>query len=434
MSTVMRILFALVVLAGITAFVAVPQPSQTASSLQAAATATPTLPPAPTPTISPTPAATRPDIILWWPAALYPPAGSPAEDMLLQQLDEFRASQDRSLLLRVKRLEGTGGIMSTLRHASGVAALVLPDLVLLPREELVIAAQTGLIVPLEGRLPVTLTGSLYTGARELGAVAGTLYGLSYLLEVQHLAYRPAAYQTPPDSLAALVEAGRPFALTIGHETSVSDTLLIQYVAEGGRLADEQGRPTLDEAPLRRVLSLYRTALDSGLLPPDALTTLHSSGYWGRFQSGGLAALGVDSATYLAQRGSAPTVLAAPLAPEDSPALTTLHGWLWVITTADPDRQTMALQFLNWIMNAERQGALSQILGQLPSQRAALRLWEDADYVRLADQLLSAPLPIPPEDISSAVASALQDALAAALRREQTPEQAAATAITAVARP
>lgn len=444
MPTVTRTLLALVILAGITAFAAAPQTPQPGTRLettaqlaagQTASTPTPTAPPIPaTSAGTPTPALTRPEITLWWPAMLYPAAGSPAEETLLSQLDEFRTSYNRSLLLRVKRLEGTGGIMSTLRNASSVAPLALPDLVLLPREEMAAAAQTGLIFPLEGRLPAALVDGLYPAARDLGTVSNTLYGLPFLLEAQHVVYRPAAYPTAPDDLADLVDARRPFALVIGRQTNVSDTLLIQYVAEGGRLADDQGRPVLDEEPLRRLLTRYRAALDDGLLPPDILTTLHASNYWGRFQSGGLALIGIDSTTYLAQRASMPEAVAASLVSAESPAQTTLHGWLWALATPDSDRQTAALEFLTWIMQPNQQGALSQALGRLPSQRAALRLWSDDDYVDLIDRLLSAPTPILPEEVSSNVASALQGALEAVLRREQTPEAAAVAAVLAVTRP
>ncbi|NPV66211.1 MAG: extracellular solute-binding protein [Anaerolineae bacterium] len=436
MSMMTRILLALVILAGITAFAAAPQTPQPGAQLAAGQTApTPTATPIPaTPASTPAPALTRPEIVLWWPVTLYPAAGSPAEEALLSQLDAFRASYNRSLLLRVKRLEGVGGIMSTLRNASSVAPLALPDLVLLPREEMVTAAQTGLIFPLEGHLPATLIDGLYPAARDLGTVSGTLFGLPFLLEAQHVVYRPAAYPTAPDDLADLVGARRPFALVIGRQTNVSDTLLIQYVAEGGRLADDQGRPVLDEEPLRRLLTQYRAALDDGLLPPDILDALQASNYWGRFQSGGLALIGIDSTTYLAQRANVPEAVAASLVSAESPTQTTLHGWLWALATPDSDRQAAAQEFLTWIMQPDQQGALSQALGRLPSQRAALRLWSDDDYVDLVDRLLSAPTPILPEEVSSSVASALQDALEAVLRREQTPETAAATAVLAVARP
>jgi len=108
--------------------------------------------------------------------------------------------------------------------------------------------------------------------------------------------------------------------------------------------------------------------------------------------------------------------------------------MWALSTPDPDRQAAALEFLGWIMRAEYQAALSQALGRLPSQRAALRLWDDAVYVPLADRLLNAAAPILPEDVNSSVASALQEALEAVLRREQTPEDAAAAAALAVTQP
>ena len=95
-------------------------------------TTTPTPEPSPTPTLMPLEA--RADTIVWWPSAMWPPAESPANIALDAQVAAFEALHERSVQLRPRRLEGTGGIMSSLRTASVAAPSALPDVALLPRE------------------------------------------------------------------------------------------------------------------------------------------------------------------------------------------------------------------------------------------------------------------------------------------------------------
>ena len=68
--------------------------------------------------------------------------------------------------------------------------------------------------------------------------------------------------------------------------------------------------------------------------------------------------------------------------------------MWVLTSADSEQQALALRFLNWMLDVDRQGRYNQAISMLPSQRTALRQWEDADYATFVDTLLNnATLPL-----------------------------------------
>ena len=89
-------------------------------------------------------------MVLWWPEQLAP-AGNPAAiELLNSQLDAFQSLQGNvTLQLRLKANEGANGILATLRAASPVAPGVLPDLALMQRADMLVAARDGLIHPLE---------------------------------------------------------------------------------------------------------------------------------------------------------------------------------------------------------------------------------------------------------------------------------------------
>ncbi|MBN1965182.1 MAG: hypothetical protein JW910_11090, partial [Anaerolineae bacterium] len=152
--------------------------------------------PGASPTITPTPGDTRADVIIWWPASLLPDPDTPAEATLNAQVDEFQSAHGMSVLLRAKRLLGAGGIMSTLRTAGQVAPGALPDLALVRREQLLAAAGTGLIYPLDNLLPDSALRGLYPQALALGEIDGVLYGVAYTLRVQHIVYRESVFTTP----------------------------------------------------------------------------------------------------------------------------------------------------------------------------------------------------------------------------------------------
>jgi ABC-type glycerol-3-phosphate transport system substrate-binding protein len=333
------------------------------------------------------------------------------------------------LLVRVKRVEGVGGIISTLRSASAVAPGALPDLTLLPRQHLLAAADAGLVVPLDDLLPATIHRNLYSQALALGQIDGQLYGVPYFLEIPHIVYRETVFDAPPTTFDAILEAGQPFVFAAGQESGVNETLFIQYLAAGGRVADEDGAPLLDEVPLLIVLEFYEQAVAEGLVDATVLDYISPASYWEDFVNGEQSLVQVDSSTYLASRAQIPNAVPAALPTADGEPLTALDGWLWVLTTADPDRQHQAIAFLDWMMRAENQAAFTQAMGIVPSQRTALRLWDESRYSVLVETLLDAqPVLI---EANTAVTAALQAALTSVLTGELSAAEAAAEAVTAL---
>ncbi len=378
---------------------------------------------APTPT--PEPIHTQPRLVIWWAAELLPAPGSAAETVLNAQLEGFRSSPDAPpLVMRIKRSEGVGGVLSTLRSASRVAPGALPDLALLRRADLLTAARDGLIAPLSDTLPPALRRDLAPAALALGMVEDVVYGVAYTLEVQHIVYRPAAFETPPLTFAAVLEAGQPFAFPLGDDDGASSTLLIQYAAAGGRLSDGTGEPVLDEAPLRAVLEFYEQAVAGGLIGPEALAYHTAEDYWDVFLNGTFNLAQVDSSTYLASSPQQMGTVAAPPITGTGETLTYLDGWLWVMFTSDPDRQARAWRLLEWLMRAERQAAFAQAVNQVPSLEPALALWNPGDYSTLMHALLENEMPLLAGTTLPA-AEALQAALEAVLNGEQSAAEAAA---------
>lgn len=375
--------------------------------------------PTPAPTIEPTPAVTR--LVIWWPESLAPMNNSEAAELLSEQISAFRAAQGNvEVQLRRKLDGGVGGIMSTLRAASPVAPGALPDLTLLRREDMQAAAQSGLIHSLDGQAPPAVLDDLYRSALALGQIGSTLYGLPYLMDVQHMAYSRADAAAPSrfeDILAQQIS----FALPAAQTSVMNNILLAQYLDAGGTLPVNRIEDADVEA-LLTVLQFYEQAAQQGLIDPAVLNYTSPADYRTSLTSGTLAAGGVSSSLYLNLLGADTALTFGPIPTESGAPVGQVDGWMWVMTTANADRQALAARFLSWMMDATRQSEYSQAANMIPSRRSALQAWPASAYINFIRQLLNNPLPLAGSD-SGTIARAMQNALVAVLAGEASAEAA-----------
>ncbi len=385
-----------------------------AAPLTPAAAVQPTDTPAPAPTVTPTLAATStpaPAVLsIWWPEPLAPLDNS-AADLLSEQISGFQAAQggDVQVDLRLKREGDLGGIMATLRAASPVAPGALPDLTLLPRSDLLAAVQDGLVFPLEGLVSSAVLGDLFEPALRLGQVDGTLYGVPYALAVEHMAYHRAGETPLSWRFADVLARGTPYVFPAAPPTGISRALFSQYLDAGGTL-DASNHLEIDAEALQTVLMFYQEAAAAGVLSSAVLGYARPTDYRADLAAGALDAGVVSSTLYLKLLEEGSGLQFGPLPTESGGRASALDGWLWVLTTASADQQALAARFLNWMMNASRQGQYTRAVHMLPSQRAAFQQWPAAPYTVFARELLAAATPYLADNANHAAARALQMAM------------------------
>jgi ABC-type glycerol-3-phosphate transport system substrate-binding protein len=92
--------------------------------------------------------------VIWLPPQFATTSDSAAGEILQSRLDEFSAEQSGiRIQVRVKPVDGPGGLLDTLTTASAAAPLALPDLIALPRPMLETAALKGLLHPYNDLIP-----------------------------------------------------------------------------------------------------------------------------------------------------------------------------------------------------------------------------------------------------------------------------------------
>ena len=226
----------------------------------------PAIAPASTLAVSPSPAAPVPQVLrIWLPPEFDPGSGTPAGDLLQAHLDEFtRRRSGVRIEVRVKGMEGPGGLLDAISSASAAAPLILPDLIALPRPLLETAALKGLLFPYEGLSEALEQSDWYDYARQLGRIQTSTYGLPFAGDARVLVYRAEIVGKPPSDWPATLELTGPIIFPAASSRALFT--LGQYQAAGGAVQDEQGRPRLDVAALEGVLAFYRLAQERGSMP------------------------------------------------------------------------------------------------------------------------------------------------------------------------
>jgi ABC-type glycerol-3-phosphate transport system substrate-binding protein len=359
---------------------------------------------------------------VWLPETLAPTNNEAAALVLTSQIENFQASQpDITVSTRLKATEGIGSVMATLLSASNVAPGALPDLTLIRRQDLRAAVQAGLVQPLDGRVSSVITGDFYAKALQLGQLNGRLYGLSYALEIQHVAY------LPPDAdfthFSDVLAGGRPLVIPAGRVNGISDVLLVQYVAAGGTVVNGNLGP-LNANALKTVLEFYEQAAMAGVIDPGVLNYPTPEDYRAGLVDGRIKAAVVTSDMYLDLVTAGREIETAPIPVSSGSPRTMADGWLWVMTTKDAAHQGAALRFLEWMFDAGRHSTYTHAINRLPSTREAMRSWgSPVAYTEFADNLLTnAVLPLIDNE-GSPTARAMQNALVAVLSGERTAAEA-----------
>lgn len=401
------------------------------------------LQPTATPTATPEPEPMIVTLGLWLPEELNPYGGGPGADALAEQLTEFNeAHPDLQVEVTVKKASGRGGLFDSLRTARDAAPSVLPDLVVLDATDLETVAGSNLLQPLDDLLPETTMDDRFPFAREMGTVeseeaeeeekqSATL-GYVIGVDMQHLVYRSALFDSPPISWTQVISPAVPFLFAAdGRDREVNDATLIQYLAGGGKLTDAEGQPWLDQEVMVSVLSFYSDCIDSGTISPTVVLNIESPDQaWERFQAGEGEMAVVRARSYWpwSQTEDEETIAAGSVPTQDGHAYSIARGWAIGMVAEDPARQALAMMLLNWLIAPNHNAEWTQAAGYLPGRRSALQMWNVSSAKQaMLRGMLDAATPAPDPETMNTAGRVMQEAVEAVLRRRGTPEEAAAAA-------
>lgn len=372
---------------------------------------------------------------LWLPEALNPYGGGEGSEALAQQLSDFSDSYpDLQVDVVVKRAHGRGGLIDFMRTARDAAPSVLPDLIVVDASDLATVAGSGLVQPLDDFLAPAASDDRFPFATTMGKVEGQTVGVIVGADMQHLAYRPALFDSPPLSWSQVISAPASFLFPAGgYDGQVNDATLIQYLGAGGKLTDAEGNPALEEGVMIDVLDFYsRCITNTVIAPTQVLTATHVDQVWETFKQGEGGMTVVRASRYWPEADE--TIAPAPIPTKNGQPISIARGWALAMVTDDPSRQDLAMQLFDWLTAPHHNASWTQAAGYLPGTRSSLRLWRVAEEQRtVLRNLLDAAIPPPRPIVLEKIGLPMQQALTSVLQGNASPEEAASEAVEALQR-
>jgi ABC-type glycerol-3-phosphate transport system substrate-binding protein len=434
--TLSRILASLtaVAVAALVACSVAPQP--TASTPRREPTTTPVsttiVETTPSPSATPTePRPTHITLTVWGPIQFSPGETDSGRSVLQAQYEDFAADNEGIGVEYVPKAPyGESGVVDFLVTASYAAPGILPDLAIVDTVELETLVKEGLAQPLDGQVADALTADLYPFASGACTFNGELRGIQFEADIEHLIYYTKVLEEPPATWAELFSGPISYTFPAGGDNGlVNDSFLIQYLAQDGRLTDQEGNPALDSSPLQRVLRMYDALRIWNVSPPKIRELASLEDCWKVYTEGNITVSHVSSWRYLTSRPVMQDTSFAPIPTENGIPATMARGWAFVIVTASPYRQEAATRLIEWLMTPQNLAQWSEASNHLPVRPSALRLtgWP-LEYTRFLDTQLANAFYRPSTTEFEKVGRALQVAVQDVLSGEQTPRQATTQAI------
>lgn len=379
-------------------------------------------------TINPTQVAGEQFVRIWLPPDFDPEANSLANELLKARLDEFMAENPGVRLeVRVKALDGPGGMLDSLIAANAAAPSALPDLVLLSRPLLESATVKGLLYPYDGLTSIMEDGNWFEYARQLAQVKTKTYGIPFAGDIMVLVYALSSVKTAPPSLQAVLSQGGAVLFPAADPQALF-TLCI-YLAEGGKLQDMQGRPILEEATLTNVLSYYQQASISEVMPYTLTQYSYDQQVWEALLGGQSPIAVTWTSTYLrSSQDKRENLAIAPLPTPDGEPFSLATGWSWALAGQDAVRRSLSVKLAEFLVNKDFLAKWTWAAGYLPPRLDALEDWQAPDTFKDIVQIADTAKLLPSADLVSILGPALEQAVLDVIAGKSDAKSAAKSAI------
>jgi multiple sugar transport system substrate-binding protein len=359
------------------------------------------------------PAVAEPEILrIWLPPQFDPNANNPAAVLLKKRLQDFEADHPGlEIDVRIKSESGDADLLSSLAITSMAAPNALPDLIALPRPSLESAAQKGLIKPLDfSREPQG--PEWYPFAQKLAEIDGTPYGLPFAGDALVMVYRPDLVWIKSWDDILLSEGQLVFA---GADPE-AETALSLYASAGGELTDTQGKPTLNQDVLIKVLELFSKGRGVSLFP-DASKNISSDDQVLQEYRNQRTDMGIVHFSKF--RASQDGLYQPLMGLGEESHFTFSNGWMWTITGQSPEKQQLAMDLGKYLTADEFLVPWIKESGYLPTRR--FNNTEPVDET--VQNVITAAQPMPPTDTIAILGPLMQEAVLRVLNGEQ-PEAVA----------
>ena len=356
--------------------------------------ANPTLTPASQSEVSQTPAPESniaQTLKIWIPQEFDPSLDTPASKIFQNRLSDFTDLHPNVRIeVRLKTSSGSGGLVDSITSAATAAPLALPDLVLLSRTDLEMAANTNILHPLDDLLNNPEDPDWYDFASHLAQVESQTFGLPFAGNALLIAYDNEIIDQPPASWMETITVNTVLAFPSADPTALFTIALYQSL--GGDLLDEAGNPNLSAQQLNSVFNFYKESMDSGVFP--VWLTQHESyeTAWESFQTNHANLVVTWSNLYFSS--SLENYSAAPIPTQDANPFTLATGWAWALTSPIASRHSLSVELAEFLSESSFLSEWTFAAGFLPPRPSALAGWPQGSKQAIASQIIPSAQLIP----------------------------------------
>lgn len=394
---------------------------------------TPEPPSTPTDSLIPTQESTQsapePTILrLWVPPQFDPASDTPSGNLLQERLEQYTAQRpDIRIETRVKASSGSGGLLDSLSSANAAAPMVVPDLILLPRSSLEVAALKGLLFPYDGLTSTLNDSDWYPYAQELGQLQTSTFGLPFAGNALVSLYRPSEIEMPATDWLSALEVGQPIAFPAAEEEAYFP--LAEYLSTGAPIQDADGRPFLDIAALTDVLNFFQEAESAGVMPFWLTQFTNDEQSLEAYTENQVNTTVTWINRYLSTLPG--DTAAAPIITQDGTPFTLASGWVWALSNPQTERHAVSVDLAEFLTDSGFLSEWSETAGYLPPRASALEGWSNVALRNLVTKVVESARLIPSNEVMAVFGPALNQATVAILKQQSTPARAATEAIESI---
>jgi len=387
----------------------IPQQTQTATAVS------------PVLDVTPTSSALYRKLVVWVPPQWDPESGSLPASLLAVQLQSFEEiNPDVDIEIRVKAVEGAGGLMESLTTSAASAPLALPSLAAMRVEDLESAVGNGVIYPLEDSLMLE-DPDWFNYAREISQVKNTVYGLPFAGDAILLLQKQQEGIPTPQTWQDILRRGQPILFPAASNQSMLSFNL--YLSAGGTFGSGLDEPLLQQEILKEVFDLYAFGSQSGVFPYWISQYENDQQALEAFQSGQADSLITWTSTYLSDPQEY-TITVLPSLHDGAYSLAT--GWVWVLTDPLPERRDTSIQLAEHLVDSGFLATWSPLAKVLPVRPSSTSGWGDATLQAEVTRIAQSAHRIPEDAILTSYGPVLQNATLQIIKIQISSTEAAQT--------
>ncbi len=363
-------------------------------------------------------------LVVWLPDQVLE-RNSPLMLELIQKQTAIFSSKhpDITVDIRIKSSIGSSLLLDTLQNTSLAAPASLPDLILLNREEMEVAALKGLLIPFDGATDILAANDWMEPIRQLATIQGSTFGIPVASDALVYLSPAGEKKTQPP-----LTEGKPILCFLNDPKAFLPLSI--YLASGGSLIDEIGNPALDKAAFLSDLQQLKNARDTGALPSWVMDISEPADVYRYFSSGrgnrmaawyGETAESILSVSELSQFTDS----------TGNPA-TLVRGWFWAMTQPDNSQRIVSVELAETLAEESFLAELQQTARLLPVRQSP-KVLENPSLVAQAE-IVATGRPIPDGLFLVTLSPIFQDAIRQIYTGLSTPEEIVDLEMTQLNRP